>query len=80
MDQGIFEQFRIDWKYMKNWPLILWVVFFGLIALGLLLVRYMARVYLALSIAKYYLLSMVGAFGVFKYFAKGAKEIHIHHY
>ena len=32
MDQGIMQQFVLDWNVMKNWPPVLWAVFFAMIA------------------------------------------------
>ena len=43
--QGILSHFTLDWNTMKNWPPILWGVFFALIAGILLLVYILVNAY-----------------------------------
>ena len=79
-DQGIMQEFVLDWNVMKNWPPVLWAVFFALVAFLLVLVVTVFKLYIALGILKWYLLAM-GVFASWFYIkAKAAKDVHIHHY
>ena len=74
------RQFRIDWNYMKNWPPVLWAIFFALCVFLIALVYTVFKLYLQLGILKWYLCLILVASIAFLYKAQGATDIHIHHY
>jgi hypothetical protein len=79
-DEGIMKQFVLDPAVMKNWPPVLWAVFAGLVSFLGALVVIIVKLYLALSIVKWYI-CFIGAVGVWFYLkARKATDIHIHHY
>ena len=80
MDQGIMQQFVLDWSVMKNWPPVLWVVFFGLIAFLAAYFKVLVSLYVQIKYAKYYVLWGVVLFGYIIYRSRRASDTHIHHY
>ena len=80
LDQGIFQEFRLDWKIMKHWPAILWVIFFAMIGVFAFLINILAHKYLEFKLAFGYI-GWVGLVGLWLYWKSiGASDIHIHHY
>jgi hypothetical protein len=74
------QQFVIDWNVMKHWPPILWAIFFALVAFLVTLLTVVVKLYIVLDIWQYYLLAFA-LFGCWFYYkARGAKDVHIHHY
>ena len=65
---------------MKTWPTVLWVVFFGMIALIVGIVSVLAKKYYEYYLVATYI-GWVGAVGLWFYWKKiGATDVHIHHY
>jgi hypothetical protein len=83
LDKGILQQFVIDPEAMKNWPPILWAVFFaGLAFIGYTL-WYIFSLYASIGILFYYELLLVGIIGgivAFAYLNSDHYEFHFHHY
>ena len=79
-DQGIMQQFTLDWNVMKHWPLILWVIFFGLILILGTLLKVVLTFYVGIGILKYYVIVLVAFFTWFLLKARHYKDVHIHHY
>lgn len=65
---------------MKNWPPVLWAVFFALIGFLGSFVTILIRLYSEIGILKYYLAWGVALGGFFYYKSKNATDTHIHHY
>ena len=78
--QGILAHFTLDWNTMKNWPPILWGVFFALIAGILLLVYVLVNAYSVNGVLREYFVLEGIIFSWFFYKSRGAKDIHVHHY
>ena len=78
--QGILAHFTLDWDTMKNWPPILWAVFCALIAGICLLVSVLYSAYSVTGALKEYAILEGLIFSWFFYKARGAKDIHVHHY
>ena len=80
LDHGIMQKFIIKWSYMKQWPIILWVVFFAAVATVIAILVMLGIEYSRAGILLAYFI-FVGSFGVlFCILGRCAKEVHIHHY
>merc|ERR1712060_228123 len=55
IDFGIMREFVLDWKIMKNWPLSLWLVFFGLVTVILTVMRLLFNIYIEFGILDLYI-------------------------
>lgn len=83
LDNGILSQFTLDWEVMKNWPPILWAVFFLLIGFVGFTFYYLFELYATVGIAFYYqilLVALIGGLVLYGYMNKGKYEFHFHHY
>ena len=80
MDQGIMQQFTLDWNVMKNWPPVLWAVFFALIAFLGAFGDILFKLYHQIDILKYYLAWAVVLGSFFYIMGRNATDTHIHHY
>eukprot|EP00356_Strombidium_inclinatum_P007227 CAMPEP_0170487244 /NCGR_PEP_ID=MMETSP0208-20121228/6104_1 /TAXON_ID=197538 /ORGANISM="Strombidium inclinatum, Strain S3" /LENGTH=143 /DNA_ID=CAMNT_0010761467 /DNA_START=97 /DNA_END=525 /DNA_ORIENTATION=- len=56
MDQGIMQEFVLDWNVMKHWPPILWVVFFALLTFLGAYFKALISLYDAISYTRYYVI------------------------
>ena len=65
---------------MKNWPPVLWAVFFALIAFLASFTDILFRFYNQIGILKYYLAWAVVLGSFFYIMGKNATDTHIHHY
>lgn len=83
LDNGILQQFTLDWEVMKNWPPILWVLFFLLIGFIIGTFAFLFYLYAAIGIALYYAIVLVGIIGgiaLITYLYSDHYELHVHHY
>lgn len=84
LDQGIFQQLTLDWNIMKNWPLILWVIFIGLVLLLVTIVTYIFYLYYLIGYLSAYLTFLSAFFGVMVFFSKWyglfGYHLHLHHW
>jgi len=80
MDQGIMQEFTLDWNVMKHWPPILWVVFFALLTFLGAYFKALISLYDAISYTRYYVIWGVLLFGYIFYRSRRASDTHIHHY
>jgi hypothetical protein len=65
LDTGIFQQFTLDWNVMKDWPLILWVLFGGLVLLIGSLVLYIYYLYDSIGYLDSYISLISWGVGIF---------------
>lgn len=65
---------------MKNWPPVLWAVFFALIGFLGAFGDVLFKLYSSIDILKYYLLWGVALGSFFYLMGKNATDTHIHHY
>ena len=79
-DQGILQQFVLDWNVMKHWPAVLWVVFCGLVVLIATLGVVVIKVYTASDCLWIYGLWAVLLLGFITFKKYTAKDMHVHHY
>mmetsp|Transcript_5615 Transcript_5615/g.9675 ORF Transcript_5615/g.9675 Transcript_5615/m.9675 type:complete len:123 (-) Transcript_5615:158-526(-) len=74
------QKFVLDWNVMKTWPLILWVIFFALVAFIVAYVWVLVQMYIGAGVLWLYGIwtVLLGAYIGFRSYT--AKDIHIHHY
>jgi hypothetical protein len=69
---------------MKNWPLILWVIFGGLILLGATLVAYLGYLYDSIGYLNAYITGISTLVGIFTFantwYSWLGYNLHIHHW
>jgi|LauGreDrversion4_2_1035121.scaffolds.fasta_scaffold291746_1 hypothetical protein len=85
LDNGIFQEFTLDWNVMKNWPLILWVLFVGLVLLVGTLVLYIMYLYDSIGYLDAYINTIGWLVGIFTsmvywYCNWLGYNLHIHHW
>ncbi|CAI2373366.1 unnamed protein product [Moneuplotes crassus] len=83
LDQGILQDFTLDWEVMKNWPAMLWGVFISLIGFLIFTLYHLFVLYRESEVLGYYLIFLVLyiSYFVIKTWILGSKrELHIHHY
>ncbi len=84
LDNGIFQQLTLDWNVMKNWPLILWIIFFGLVILIGTIVIYIMYLYAAIGYLNTYLTAISTFMGIFiamyKWYSLWGYNLHVHHW
>jgi hypothetical protein len=84
LDNGILSQLTLDWNIMKNWPLILWVIFLGLILLFATIVSYIFFLYYTIGYLTAYLTLLSTFFGAFSFltywYNMFGYTLHVHHW
>jgi len=65
---------------MKNWPPVLWGVFFAMIGFLGSFASILFKLYNQINILNYYIAWAIALGGFFYYKGKGATDTHIHHY
>jgi hypothetical protein len=84
LDNGILSQLTLDWNIMKTWPLILWVVFLGLILLFATIISYIFFLYYTIGYLSAYITLLSTAFGAFSFliywYNMFGYTLHVHHW
>lgn len=76
----IMSKFVLDWKYMKNWPPVLWAIFAALIGFIIFIVIVLFKYYFQWDLQfRYPAWGFALAF-FFWYKSRAASDVHIHHY
>jgi hypothetical protein len=84
LDTGILQELTLDWNIMKNWPLILWVIFIGLILLFVTIIGYIFFLYYSIGYLSAYitlLTTFASAFSFLIYWYNLlGYTLHVHHW
>lgn len=74
------KEFVLDPEVMKNWPIVLWIIFFVLVALLIALEFILWRDYINYEL-EWILLAWIGLVALlFGIKCIGSTSIHVHHY
>lgn len=84
LDNGIFQQLTLDWNVMKDWPMILWIIFLGLVILVATIVVYILFLYSSIGYLDAYITGISTFVGVFiflyKWYSLLGYNLHVHHW
>jgi len=84
LDGGILQDLTLDWNVMKNWPLILWIIFIGLVLLIATIVCYIMFLYQSIGYLEAYITAISTFVGIFivtsKWYSLLGYNLHVHHW